>query len=107
MKNKTKKIILSVAILPFTTFLVANAAVPQTPSDVLNLVQKVVGWIYTAFFVVAVLYILLAAFKFLRGADNPQNVEEAKKRLLYAVIAIVVALVASGVSVFIEKFITT
>jgi len=66
---------------------------------------NIIKWVYTAFFVIAVLFILLAAYNFIRGGNNPEAVKMAKAQLKYAVIAIVIALLASGVSVIIEQFI--
>ncbi len=65
---------------------------------------SIVKWIYVIFFVVAVLFILLAAYNFLQGGANEKKAETAKSQLKYAIIAIVVALIASGVSWTITQF---
>jgi cytochrome bd-type quinol oxidase subunit 1 len=99
----------------YLTVLLASTAyaVPTDPPKLVTNVQQIVNilnyavkWIYTAFFIITVIYILLAAYKFLRGGDNPKNVEDAKKSLTYAVIAIVVALLATGISVIIQTFLS-
>ena len=79
---------------------------PQSVSDVMNLLTKAVTYLYTAFYIAAVGYILWAAFIFLQAGGDSKKVEEAKSRLKYAVIAIVVALVASGVSKIISGFLS-
>ncbi len=76
-------------------------------SSIMLILVNVIKWIYTAFFVVAVMFILIAAYNFMRGGTNPKAVETAKAQLKYAVIAIVVALIASGVSVVIGMFIAS
>ncbi len=65
---------------------------------------SIVRWIYIIFFVVAVLFILLAAYNFLQGGANEKKAAEAKAQLKYAVIAIVVALISTGVSLLITQF---
>ncbi len=69
-----------------------------------DIVFNIVRWVYTIFFIVAVLFILLAAYNFVQGGANPEKVKAAKSQLRYAVIAIVVALVASGLSWIIAQF---
>ena len=67
-----------------------------------GLLITAVQWIYSIFFVVAVLFILIAAYNYLRGGTNPKAIETAKSQLKYAVIAIAIALVASGISLLIK-----
>ena len=74
--------------------------------SLVDVLMNVIKWVYTVFFVVAVLFILLAAYNFIQGGSNPKAVETAKGQLKYAVIAIAVALVASGISVFIQHYLT-
>jgi NAD/NADP transhydrogenase beta subunit len=59
--------------------------------------MTVVKWIYTIIFIVAVLFILLAAFNFITSKGDQTKVQTAKKQLLYAVIGIAVALLSYGV----------
>jgi Na+/proline symporter len=73
-------------------------------SDMSSILETIVKWVYSVFFVVAVLFVLLAAYHFIQGGSNPKAVETAKAQLKYAVIAIVVALLATAVSVIIQKF---
>jgi uncharacterized membrane protein len=103
MKNKTKTLFLSVALslaLPALTF-----AALEEPGDIIALMKKAVTYMYTAFYIVAVGFILWAAFSYLQGGTNPEKIKEAKNQLKYAVIAIIIALVASGVSTIISNFI--
>ena len=72
-----------------------------------DIVFNIVRWVYTAFFIVAVLFILFAAYNFVQGGANPEKVKVAKTQLKYAVIAIVVALVASGASWIIAQFLAS
>jgi len=72
-----------------------------------GLLANVVRWTYTIFFIIAVLFILLAAYNYLQGGTNPEKVKLAKGQLKYAVIAIVVALLASGIALMINTFLAT
>ena len=53
-----------------------------------DIVFNIVRWVYTAFFIVAVLFILFAAYNFVQGGANPEKVKVAKTQLKYAVIAV-------------------
>ena len=109
--NSMKKTLFLKLPVYLTVLLASTAYAADQPVKIVTSVQQVVNilnyavkWLYTAFFVITVIYILLAAYKFLRGGDNPKNVEDAKKMLTYAVVAIVVALFATGISVLIQNF---
>ena len=65
--------------------------------------QAVIIKVYQIFFIVAVGFILWAAFIYLTAGGDSAKVDQAKKRLMNAVIAIVIALVASGVSSIISS----
>jgi len=51
-----------------------------------------------------VFFILLAAYNFVWGGSDEKRLVTAKSQLKYAVIAIVVALMASGISIIIDNF---
>lgn len=76
-------------------------------SGVIGLIVVVIRWMYTLFFIVAVAMILLAAYNFVRGGSNEKLVETAKKQLKWAVVAIAVALVATGISMVVQDFLVT
>lgn len=79
----------------------------QGSNSVMGLLDKAVTWMYRIFFVLAVGYILWAAYTFLRAGGDPKKVEEGKSRIRYAIIAIAVALISTGASLIISSFITS
>jgi hypothetical protein len=117
MKTNARTLIIFIAltaVLSATSALAIQAEGPEAADildspvkDVTTIQQifiNIIGWIYTVFFAVAVLFILVAAYNFVTSSGSEDKVSLAKNQLKYAVIAIVVALVASGVSVVIERF---
>ncbi len=62
-----------------------------------TVLENILGWVYTFFFIVAAIMILVAAFQYLTAGGNEEKVKKAKNSLIYAVIAIAIALVAMGV----------
>jgi heme/copper-type cytochrome/quinol oxidase subunit 2 len=73
-------------------------------SDAYDLLVTVVRWVYTIFFIVAVLFILLAAYNFIIGGTNETKVKTAKAQLKWAVVAIAIALVSAGAATLINNF---
>ncbi|MEK7162671.1 MAG: hypothetical protein AAB696_00010 [Patescibacteria group bacterium] len=74
------------------------------PENFLTAIAKAVQYIYALFFIVAVAFILFAAFDYLSGGDNTEKIKTAHKKLTYAAIAIAVALLAVSFRVIILQF---
>jgi cytochrome bd-type quinol oxidase subunit 2 len=91
LKANATKIAVVISILSMTG--VACAAV-NTMSDIVDIIVTVARWIRTIFFVVAAIFILMAAFGYLTSGGNEDKVKSAKNQLIYAVVAIVIALLA-------------
>ncbi|MCL5012069.1 MAG: hypothetical protein M1320_01455 [Patescibacteria group bacterium] len=70
----------------------------KSATDVYDWIVAVTKWAYTIFFVLAVAFILLAAYRYLMAKDNEAEVKKATAALKNAVIAIAIALVSAGVS---------
>ena len=90
-------------IIPFAEEFNTPAA---SRSNVEEIIKDIIRWLYTIFFLTAVFFILLAAYNFIAGAGDENRLKKAKDQLKYAVIAIVIALVASGVSIVIKSFLS-
>lgn len=78
---------------------------PMDAKGLLGLFGSVVGWVYTAFFITAVLFFIFAAFGYLTGADKPDRIATAHKQLIYGAIAIGVALLSVLIQTIISAFI--
>ncbi len=118
MKNKKIAIIMNVALISLMLLTNIAAAVdipgiPGAPGGTLTvtgwfgILNQVVGWVYKVFFVIAALFIILAAFTYLTAQGDPEKVGKSKDRIIYAVVAIVVALIAVGIDVMIKTFLST
>ena len=92
---------------PFVPQEIINQSPIKSYRDVWDLVHNIVVVVFDVFFVVAILFILLAAYNFLIGGQDEKKLATAKTQLKYAVIAIVVALVAGGASLLIGSFLGT
>jgi len=77
----------------------------QSIDQLLTILKKIVVLMYQAFFIVAVGAVLLAAFTYLTAKDDPEKIKSATKQILWASVAIAIALVSVGANVIIKDLI--
>ncbi|KKU86421.1 MAG: hypothetical protein UY15_C0010G0016 [Parcubacteria group bacterium GW2011_GWA2_47_9] len=70
---------------------------PQTIDALLGTIGVITNWIFSILLIVAVIFILLAAFQFVTAGGNATAVQEARQKLLYAAIGVIVAVAAKGI----------
>ena len=80
---------------------------PTTVGGLVDILRNVVRWIYIIFFILAVMFIIFAAFSYLTAGGDPEQVSKAKSRIIYAAVAIAVALLAVGFEVIIRNFLVS
>ncbi len=78
----------------------------REPGQIFNILSRIVQYVYTIFFVVAVIFIIIAAFNFLTGGDNPEKIKGAQKQILWAAVAIAIALLSLGAAQIVKNLIT-
>ena len=84
----------------------------NTTEDVMTVIESITNWMYTIFMALAVIMIVYAAFVYLTAGgigtkkDSPAAVTRAHKMLVYAVVAIAVAILARGIVVVVKSIIT-
>ncbi len=61
-------------------------------------VNMIIRWIYTIFLVVAVVFVLIAAFQYLTSGGDKDKVKKANNMLMYAAISIVIAILAFSIT---------
>lgn len=89
--------LISLFMLPAIISVIAQGTGIITSVEQLDtLVQKIVNWFSGFVLVVAVLFILLAAWTFLTAGGNPDSVAKARQMLIYALVGIAVAVLAWG-----------
>lgn len=78
-----------------------ESTLPATPPAVtggglLTLVDTLTNWVFAIFSVLAVIFILLAAFQFVTAGGDAAKVGEARQKLIWAAVGIIVALASKG-----------
>jgi hypothetical protein len=73
--------------------------------DLIEIVNKFLGWLFTVLIVVAAIFIVMAAFYYLTAGGDEEKVGKAKDRLIYAVVAIAIGLVATSVKFVVAQLV--
>ncbi len=66
------------------------------PNDIIDFISTIANWIFTVLIVVAVIFILLAAFQYLTSKGG-EEVKKAHKMIAYAAIALAIGVLARGI----------
>lgn len=69
-------------------------------------ISNITNYIFSFFLVVAVLYILVGAYNLLISKGNPEGFEQAKKMILYAVIAVAIAVMSKSIVIVAAKIVS-
>jgi len=70
---------------------------PESGSALVVIVQNVTNWVFIALLLTASIFIIFAAFQYLTGGGDPTAVSEARRKLMYAAIAVVVGTLAKAI----------
>ncbi|MBI2053334.1 MAG: hypothetical protein HYT41_01130 [Candidatus Sungbacteria bacterium] len=73
--------------------------------DLQNVVSKIVGWAQVFFYIIATLFIVFAAFRYLTSGGDEEKITAAKNMLIYSIVAIAIAAIAGGVVLLVRNFI--
>ena len=90
-----------IAGVPAIVFAQYQAPLPEppvrTPGQALGIICTIAGWLFAFLIVLAILFIIWAAFSYLTSGGNQEKVAAANKALIFAAVAIAVGLLARGV----------
>jgi len=85
---------------------------PATPpvttlQNIVDIMDKVGKWIFAIVFALAIIFILVAAFQFLTAAGSPERIASARQMLVFALVAVAVAVVAWGLPTLVKTLLGT
>src|SRR3990167_3334469 len=105
-----KKIALKLAATAIALMPASALAQTPAPDDIIttgeeleSVLETVRYWFFTVFVILAVIFLIWAAFLYLTAAGNDTKVGKAKNALIYAIIAIIVALLAGSLTSLLEN----
>lgn len=80
-----------------------NIPNPIVSGDIPTLIDKIATWLLGIGTVLATIVVLWAAFLFMTSGGNKDRVTQARQTLWYAIIGLVVLLLAKGVTLLIQN----
>ena len=108
IKKIAKRLALLAYLAPAAALAIVQPVMPvNTVVSVETLFDKVcavVYWIFGAMIILAVIFVLVAAFRYLTAGGDPEKVGKANHSLVYAAVAVVVALLARAVPTIVATF---
>ena len=119
MKSLKSRIAISSLVVSSIVLLLTGTALAQIPppsttpppinittaSGLQAIINRVIGWIYVFFFVIAIILILFAAFTYLTSGGDAEKVTSAKNQLIYAAVAIAIALLAYSFTAIVSNIV--
>ncbi len=80
---------------------------PNAQFDILKFVTQVLSWAFGLLIVIAVLFIVYAAFLYITAAGEDDKIKQAKNYIVYAVIALVVGAISQALIAIVRNFLQT
>src|SRR3989344_3624455 len=96
------------SIVPALVFGQDNTLSPQplvtSVGGVYDLLCRIIDVLFTLLVILAVAFVVFAAFKYLTAGGDPEKVKTANHVVIYAAVAVVVALLAKSVPLIVGSF---
>jgi hypothetical protein len=70
---------------------------PTTGTQLLDLVDVATNWVFAIFTVLTIIFVLLAAFQFVTAGGDAVKVGEARQKLIWASVGVIIALASKGI----------
>jgi len=85
---------------------------PDLPSDaptdfggLIDVIVTIARWMFGILMALGIVFVLYAAFLYLIAQGNEDRISSAKRVLIYSVVALVIGVLAGGVSVVVQDFV--
>jgi len=78
---------------------------PTSGSNLIEIVENTTNWIFLALLFTATVFIVLAGFQFVTGGGDPNAVSEARRKILYATVAVVVGALAKAIPLAVRSIV--
>jgi hypothetical protein len=85
-------------------------ALPTGPKDfgsLIKVITTIAQWMFGLLVALSIVFILYAAFLYVIAQGNDERIGTAKKILIYAVVGLVVGVLAGGIGVAVQSFLGT
>ncbi len=109
---KNKKILGIIALAAITVPMLVAAQNPPilpeptitTYGGVINVIKTATNWLFGILLVVAVIFLIYAAFLYLTSGGDEEKTKKARSYIIYAVIALAVGILAQSIVALVGNF---
>jgi len=78
---------------------------PAPEVEPIGALETIIDIVFTVLIVLAVLFLIIAGFYFVTASGNPEQIGKARNMVIWAIVGVVVALLARGIVSFIRTWI--
>jgi len=102
-----KKIVLSLTLTSLLVFpvLVFAADAPPESVDIMATLDGIVDWVFSILVVFAAIMLVWAGFSFVTAGGDATKLGEARQKILFALIGIIVAFASRGLIAFVQTLV--
>ncbi len=79
---------------------------PKDAAGVMQVLGNITNWLFTGILIISVIMIIVAAYKYLFSGGSEEATSAARKTIVYAVIALAVAMLAKGVAPLVKTLLS-
>ena len=100
--KKSILVLLLIAFLVLPVIVEATEVVTAPGIGLLAALEVIINVLFTLLVAVAVIFIIFGAFELLQAGGDPEKIGAGRAKILYAAIAVIVALLARGIIAFVR-----
>ncbi|MDP1538422.1 MAG: hypothetical protein Q8M00_00105 [bacterium] len=100
-----KKIVLSLTLISFLVFPALAFAQPPATVDIMATLDGIVDWVFGILVIFAAIMLVWAGFSFITAGGDATKLGEARQKILYALIGIIVAFASRGLIAFVQTLV--
>ena len=80
---------------------------PPTTSvgGLIGILCNILGWAFVILILLAIVFVIVAAFRYLSASGDPEKIKKANYTLLYAAVAVAVGILAKGVPLIVSSIV--
>ena len=99
-----RKLLTGITLASLLVLPAVAAAAPTVAPDVdaIAALENLVDWLFTILLIIAVIFLVIAAFTFVTASGDPDKVGKASRFVLYALIGVAVAVAARGLVALVQ-----
>ena len=92
--------ITTASLLALPALALAQDTAPDV--DIFDALENLTNWLFTLLLIIAVIFLIIAAFTFVTASGDPDKVGKARNFVLYALIGVAVAVAARGLVALVQ-----